>query len=265
MSDIVLLVYPGFFCALFGGIIAINNLAEWQLRRRFRTTQTQSIVDTPGNSIVKIHGKVCPSEKGLVRVPLLDKDVVLYRLTVSKLVPTRTTSNWAEIHGEAAEHPFLVDDGSGLCAVVRPEGGKWLVDKKTIASSGLYTEPSVEFRAYLDSLGIESRGMDYSTPLRCEVQCIAPDDMVFVVGPSFRAAHGSSSVYRANAAPLVVAVDDKSREPLYFSNQSDATLTAVAWKFHCGWVGFIAGVLMFLFGLHGICVETGRRFWFCVC
>jgi len=230
--------------AFLGGILALCGFDDWKTRKRFRKTRTQTIIDAPGDGVVRIHGKVCPGEEGVVHVPLLEREAVWYCLTVSERVKSGKSSTWRERIRKTDERVFLVDDGSGPPAVVQPHAGKAVVDKQTIASCGFGNDPSLEFDTFLIENGMKSTGIiGFNKTLRCEVQYIAPDDMVHVLGPSRRAGQAFGGFYRTNSSPLVLSIDEQTKEPLHFSNKTEAQLTGISWLFLVGMVVLLLGML----------------------
>jgi len=244
------LLGSGIVVMLLGGVFALCSIDDWKTRRRFRSTPIQSIADAPGEGVVRIHGKVCPSDEGLVRVPLAERDAVWYCLTVSEQVQSGKSKTWKEILRRSDDRAFLVDDGSGQCAIVQPHGGKFLVEREEIAWIGLGSDPSDEFELFLAENGIKSTGiLGFRKTLRCELQCISPDDTVHVLGPSRRPGQGFNSFYRmSTSSQLVLSINEQTKDPLYFSTQTHAELTGIAWF-------FLISVMVFCFGLLLVIIE----------
>jgi len=192
-------------------------------RKPFRRTKTQSIQDAAGDGLVMIHGTVCPSEEGLVDLPILGRPVVWYSLTLLERPNGFFGSNIEQqILKESGHRAFLLDDGSGECAIVEPGGAVAWLEKHTAATCGQDTYATREFESYLASRHLTSRdATGHGRILRCEVQYVEPGDVLHVVGTSRRLGQRNESPYRsAKSSQIVLSQNSQQNEPLGMTTRS---------------------------------------------
>jgi len=235
------------FLAAIGGIATVvGGLEEWKIATLFRKTPARPVAETAGDGLVRIRGKVRPGELGLLRVPLLNHQVVWYSLEVFEPQAGVSSRPARRILSMSDGLAFLVDDGSGQCALVRPHGAVFLVATQIVASCGSCDEISHELDTFLASKGIGARTKPgYNKAIQCRLQCVGPDDIVHVLGPSERPGFGHF-FGMSRSSQLVLSTDEKRKEPLYISNQSEAKLTGIPWLFLVGVLFLCAGVLILL-------------------
>jgi len=96
------------------------------------------ILDTPTSRVAsaaqgyaELFGRGLPLDGMPLYSPLYGLPVLWYRL----LVERREGSNWVRRDEDVSEASFLLDDGSGICAV-DPEGAEMLVSRKDVQVQG---------------------------------------------------------------------------------------------------------------------------------
>ena len=230
--------------AIAGCVMMVMGADARKRADLFRTTPRKSVVDTPGDGLVRIYGKVTQGEEGLVRVPILGREVVWYSLTI-----LRDCGLWCRIHTQSEGRAFLVDDGSGQCAMVEPSGASCLADSEIVASCVSGDAPSEAFRSLLTDLGISVTSVGaLNKSLRCEVRMIAPNDTIDVLGPSRRLGQGPNDCYRVNpSSQLVISLNPAIETPLYLSKWTEEVVLNSNERMGCALVLFVICFWMLVF------------------
>jgi len=242
------------FLAAIGGIaMVVSGLEAWNNAALFRETPAKSVAETAGDGLVRIRGTVRPGEQGLLRVPLLNHQVVWYSLEVFEPQAGVSSRSARRILSMSDGLAFLVDDGSGQCALVRPEGAKALVDHQEVEFDGSADDISPDMVALLADRGFSPASLVSGTTYRCEVKMIEPGDTLDVVGPSRRPQQGRDNYYRAHpASSLVISLDPSRNWPVVLSKWTEARVMEGASRMDVGLfmlvVAAFVGLVAFVIG-----------------
>jgi len=258
----------GLVFMIAGGAIMWPGIKAHRMGKRVRETPVRPIASSPGNAPAMIQGRVYPSEEGLLPMPILGGYVAWYTIRVlSKSevgINRRAGRNraWQQIYEETYHRTFWVDDGSGQHALVQPRGAMVLVNKQTVARCYWGEAPSYAFQSFLAHRGLRSTNLlGLNKTLRCEAEYIAPGDVVRVLGPSRRASPGGHGAYRVGpASPLMVSLDEHSRDPFCITTKGNAALSNIGWETLFGALFFVVGVVALVFGTFVLGVLLYLRF-----
>lgn len=124
---------PGWSLGL--AVLVLTGLYGWW--RSVKTTRM--IVDTPTSRIasaaqgyVELHGRGKPLDGAPLRSPVNGLPVLWYRVRAER----RTSDGkWRHVSTAESDASFLLDDGSGVCAI-DPEGADLLVRRREVYQSG---------------------------------------------------------------------------------------------------------------------------------
>lgn len=216
-----------FIAAVIGIIIIASSAGDWRRRQRILATPTTPISQCTGDSVVEIKGKVVASEQGSFTTPFSGRNAVFCRITVQERRRRGKNTYWHTIIEEIDARDFYVEDGSGQQARVAPRGAKCVLDKQSVASSGLFNDPPPQLVAFLGSRGITSEtwlGTNKSMQYLEEV--LAPGDSLYAIGPSHReAGPPQPDAYRnVPASRLVMSGMGEGAMELLISNKSEEDL-----------------------------------------
>lgn len=221
---IVILVFAAL---VIGCVIVASSAGNWRRRQRIVSTPTTPIAHCTGDSVVEIKGKVVASEQGSFKTPFSGRDAVFCRVTVQERRSNGKSSYWHTIIEEIDARDFHVEDGSGQQARITPRGANTVLDKQSVASSGMFKDPPQQLVAFLGSRGISTEtwiGMNKSMQYLEEV--LAPGDSLYAIGPSHReAGPPQPEAYRdAPGSRLVMSGMGQGDLELLISNKSEADL-----------------------------------------
>jgi hypothetical protein len=195
-----------FAALVIGCIIVASSAGNWRRRQRIVATPTTPIAQCSGDSVVEIKGKVVASEQGSFKTPFSGRDAVFCRITVQERRSNGKSSYWATIIEEIDARDFHVEDGSGQQARISPRGANTVLDKQSVASSGMFNDPPPQLVSFLTSRGISSEtwvGTNKSMQYLEEV--LAPGDSLYAIGPSHReAGPPQPDAYRNSPGSLLV-------------------------------------------------------------
>ena len=132
---IMLKTAPGKGWELGIGVLAVSGLAGWL--RSLRTTR--AISDTPTSRIasaaqgyVELTGRGRPPDGTPLLSPVNGLPVLWYRVETSR---RQSDGKWRHVSTDESDTSFLLDDGSGVCAV-DPEGADMMVSRKETYTQG---------------------------------------------------------------------------------------------------------------------------------
>lgn len=223
-APIVILVFSAL---VIGLVIVASSAGNWRRRQRIIATPTTPIADCTGDSVVEIKGKVVASEQGSFKTPFSGRDAVFCRITVQERRSSGKSSYWHTIVEEIEAREFHVEDGSGQQARIAPRGANTLLDKQSVASSGMFNDPPAQLVSFLNSRGVSSEtwiGTNKSMQYLEEV--IAPGDSLYAIGPSHReAGPPQPDAYRDGpGSRLVMSGTSSGALELLISNKSEEDL-----------------------------------------
>lgn len=204
-----------------GGIV---HLLERDHRRRAWCLLAKGNLTASTEGLVRLEGTIVPGPLGTLRAPLSGREVVWFRIRVEERRGRRETVVLLE---ESEGHPFLLEDGQGQ-ARIEPDGATFLVDRETVAGSGLWSQPTVEFERYLASRGhamADEPGL--LRQLTCREECLHPGDRLIASGVAQRRAVASATAgdYRAPGTERVLARSLEGTNELLLTNRSRGALT----------------------------------------
>jgi hypothetical protein len=221
---IIILVFSAL---VIGCVIVASSAGSWRRRQRIVATPTTPIAQCTGDSVVEIKGKVVVSEQGSFKTPFSGRDAVFCRVTVQERRSNGKSSYWHTVVEEIDARDFHVDDGSGQQARISPRGASCVLDKQSVASSGMFNDPPPQLVAFLSSRGVKSEtwiGTNKSMQYLEEV--LAPGDSLYAIGPSHReAGPPQQEAYRdAPGSRLVMSGMGQGDLELLISNKSEEDL-----------------------------------------
>jgi hypothetical protein len=214
--------------ALIVGIVLVaGNARNWRRRQRIIATPTTPIAHCTGDSVVEIKGRVVASEEGSFRTPFSGRDAVFCRVTVQERRQSGRSSHWHTVIEEIESRDFYVEDGSGQQARISPRGANTVLDKQSIASSGMFNDPPPQLVSFLASRGVSAEtwiGTNKSMQYLEEV--LAPGDSLYAIGPSHREAGPPQHEGYRNAptSRLVMSGMGEGDLELLLSNKSEEDL-----------------------------------------
>jgi hypothetical protein len=223
-TPIVILVFAAL---VIGFVVVASSAGNWRRRQRIIATPTSPIAQCTGDSVVEIKGKVVASEQGSFKTPFSGRDAVFCRVTVQERRSNGKRSYWHTIVEEIDTREFHVDDGSGQQARINARGANTLLDKQSVASSGMFNDPPPQLLSFLTARGVASEtwiGTNKSMQYLEEV--LAPGDSLYAIGPSHReAGPPEPDAYRdAPGSRLVMSGMGKGDPELLISNKSEEDL-----------------------------------------
>lgn len=247
------LVILVFIALVVGVIVVASSAGNWRRRQRIVATPTTPIAHCAGDSVVEIKGKVIASEQGSFRTPFSGREAVFCRIAVQERRRRGKSSYWHTVIEEIDARDFYVEDGSGQQARIAPRGANTVLDKQSVASSGLFNDPPPQLVAFLSSRGISSEtwlGMNKNMQYLEEV--LAPGDSLYAIGPSHReAGPPAPDAYRNGpSSRLVMSGMDKGDLELLISNKSEEDLVRnLGMGMTIGFVLIGASVLVAVIGM----------------
>jgi hypothetical protein len=222
-TPLIILVIAALVVGLFIIAVSANN---WRRRQRILSTPTTPIAECTGDSVVEIKGKVVASEQGSFKTPFSGRDAVFCRVTVQERRRNGSRQYWHTIVEEIEAREFYVDDGSGQIAHINPRDANTLLDKQSVASSGMFNDPPPQLVAFLDAHGVKSEtwtGTNESMQYLEEV--LAPGDALYAIGPCHREAGPGPDANRdAPGSRLVMSGMAAGDLELLISNKSEEDL-----------------------------------------
>jgi hypothetical protein len=221
------LVIIVFIALVIGLIIVASSAGDWRRRQRIVATPTTPIAQCSGDSVVEIKGKVVASEQGSFTTPFSGRPAVFCRVSVQERRRRGKSTYWHTIIEEIDARDFYVEDGSGQQARIAPRGANCVLDKQSVASSGMFNDPPPQLVAFLQSRGVSSEtwiGTNKSMQYLEEV--LAPGDSLYAIGPSHReAGPPQPDAYRDSpASRLVMSGMSSGAMELLISNKSEEDL-----------------------------------------
>ena len=223
-SPVIILVFSAL---VIGCILIASSAGNWRRRRRIIATPTTPIAECTGDSVVEIKGKIVASEQGSFKTPFSGRDAVFCRVTVQERRSNGKSSYWHTIIEEIDARDFHVEDGSGQQARIAPRGANCLLDKHSVASSGMFNDPPAQLVSFLTARGISSEtwiGTNKSMQYLEEV--LAPGDSLYAIGPCHReAGPPQQEAYRDGpGSRLVMSGMGNGDLELLISNKSEEDL-----------------------------------------
>lgn len=239
------LLLLGAIAALIGGLVALGNLKNWRRRQRIVATPTSPIAQAPGTGFVEVKGRIVPSEQGLVTAPFSGRQGVWVRVVVQEHRRRGKSSYWATVIDEHDMRDFMVEDGSGQMARIRPQGATVMLDRQNVASSGTFNDAMPHLEAFLASRGIASTNwIGFNKAMRYEEEILVPHEPLFALGPSTRQAGPPvSDGYRMAPSSQLVMYAMGGDAELILTNKSEEQLVSKLAT------GFIAGLVIAGIGL----------------
>jgi hypothetical protein len=230
-TPLIILVIAALVVGLFIIAVSANN---WRRRQRILSTPTTPIAECTGDSVVEIKGKVVASEQGSFKTPFSGRDAVFCRVTVQERRRNGNRSFWHTVVEEMETREFYVDDGSGQQARIDPRDANTLLDKESIASSGMFKDPPPQLVAFLDAHGVKSETWSGTNDsLQYLEEVIAPGDALYAIGPCHREAGppqqegGPGSLLVMSGMPagdLELLISNKAEEDLVKNMGSAMTI-----------------------------------------
>jgi hypothetical protein len=210
-----------------GLIIIASSAGNWRRRQRIIATPTTPIAQCTGDCVVEIKGKVVPSEQGSFKTPFSGRDAVFCRISVQERRSSGKSSYWHTIVEEIDTREFHVEDGSGQQARINARGANTVLDKQSVASSGMFADPPPQLVAFLKARGVSSEtwiGTNKSMQYLEEV--LAPGDLLYAIGPCHReAGPPEADAYRnVPGSQLVMSGMGEGALELLISNKSEEDL-----------------------------------------
>ena len=225
------------------------------------------IANAPSAGLVRIRGRVLPSEQGIGRAPLSGREVIWYQVELYEHMGSGTASFWQRVLRESVGCEFLVDDGSGQPARVRPGGATADFAQPLVAECGgsfgfLAQEDTAMLDAFLAARGLVGTGvLGFRRHLRCEEQVIVPGDVVCAMGQA-RWVAGQTAGIGYGAAPtsqLWLGSVEGPDGQLYLTDKTDEQMGQLGARgaFRIGFLvlfilPFVLMLLLFLVILGGI-------------
>lgn len=212
---------------VIGCIIIASSAGDWRRRQRIVATPTTPIAQCTGDSVVEIKGKVVVSDQSSFRTPFSGRSAVFCRVSVQERRSNGKSSYWHTIVEEIDSRDFYVEDGSGQQARVVPRGAKCVLDKQSVASSGMFNDPPPQLLAFLDSRGVSSETwLGTNKQMQYLEEVLAPGDSLYAIGPSHReAGPPQPDAYRDSpGSRLVMSGLGEGAMELLISNRSEEDL-----------------------------------------
>lgn len=216
-----------FIALVIGCVVIASSAGNWRRRQRIISTSTTPIAQCSGDSVVEIKGKVVASEQGSFKTPFSGREAVFCRVLVQERRRRGKSSYWHTIVEEIDAREFYVDDGSGQQARIAPRGANTVLDKQSVASSGLFNDPPPQLVAFLGSRGIATETwLGTNKNMQYLEEVLAPGDSLYAIGPSHReAGPPQPDAYRnAPTSRLVMSGMGKGDLELLISNKSEEDL-----------------------------------------
>ncbi|GAA3600899.1 GIDE domain-containing protein [Flavivirga amylovorans] len=154
--------------------------------RKLSKTRHRAISSLKTNEFVKVHGKALHVKEPLI-APLSKRKCVFYTMKLERKVSSGKSSYWKTVVDEEKTQDFFLEQ-NGSYVIVRPKSfpnknyKSFLVkDKK--ASSGVFNDPTPEFKALLKAYNIDSEGFfGFNKKLRYEEGVIEIGEKLTVAG-----------------------------------------------------------------------------------
>jgi len=119
-------------------VLALGLYGWWRALKRSR-----ALLDTPVSRIasaaqgyVELCGKGRPLDGAPLVSPLDGKPVLWYRLSTYSLRRSRFLNLWNLVDSHESDSSFLIDDGSGNCCAIDPEGAEVLAHRHLTRRDG---------------------------------------------------------------------------------------------------------------------------------
>jgi len=225
MSPVIVILI---FTVLIIGVVTVAGSAgNWRRRQRIIATPTTPIAQCSGDSVVEIKGKVVASEQGSFKTPFSGRDAVFCRITVQERRSRGKSSYWHTVVEEIDARDFYVEDGSGQQARIQPKGANTVLDKQSVASSGMFNDPPPQLTSFLQARGVSSETwLGTNKNMQYLEEVLAPGDSLYAIGPSHReAGPPAPDAYRdAPASRLVMSGMNSGAMELLISNKSEDDL-----------------------------------------
>jgi hypothetical protein len=208
---------------LFGLVGMPEAFRSRRRRRRVLATPSTPIAEARGG-FVEVCGTVVPGEQGVVTAPFSGRSCVWLRVIVFEKRASGRSTRWVEVADENESTDFLVDDGSGERALVRPAGARFELDQQRVATSGTFNDPTPELEAFLQNRGIQSAyWLGINKAMRYEEQAICAGDPLYALGPSERVplADPPQGYRSGRPTQLVLAAGPSKDEELLLSNKTE--------------------------------------------
>jgi hypothetical protein len=176
--------------ALVVGLVVVAvNANDWRRRQWITATPTTPIAQCTGDCVVEIKGKVVAAEQGSFKTPFSGRDAVFCRVTIEERRSNGSKSYWHTIVEETESREFHVEDGSGQQARIDPRDASTILDKESVASSGMFDDPPPQLVAFLDARGVSPETwIGTNRSMRYVEEILAPGDLLYAIGPCHREA-----------------------------------------------------------------------------
>ncbi len=168
---------------LFFGLVVLLLLAKDLLAvlrlRRAPTPIAQLHQGGEGH----IRGRVFPAEQGVLRSPFTGRDAVILRVSIYAS-PAGHQRGIERLDNHAGDVDFLVDDGSGRCLRVRPNGALLLFESKALFDGRGFDDatPAPDMAAHIAARLDSQDQRRLGNRLRVEERILAPGEEVIAIG-----------------------------------------------------------------------------------
>ncbi len=210
-----------------GAAILIVSIGNLKTRRRAIDTPTSPIASAQGGAAVEIKGHIVAGKHGLLKAPFSGRACVWFSAKVEERYFDGHSSQWGRRASTKQSRAFLLDDGSGERARIRPKGATVLVDQQIVASSREHGERP-ELEEFLLQHGVKSETiLGLAKELRYMEAVLSPGDFLYALGPSERKPSAQKTNDRATtktAPRLVLEAGSGEDEGLLLTNVSEEEL-----------------------------------------
>ncbi|MDO5979274.1 hypothetical protein [Flavivirga spongiicola] len=153
--------------------------------RKLSKTRRKAVASLKTNEFVKVHGKALHVVAPLV-APLSKRKCVFYTIKLEKKVSSGKSSYWKTIVDEEKMQDFFLEQ-NGSYVIVRPvpspKNYKSYLVKDEKVSSGVFNDPTPEFKELLKTYNIDSEGFfGFNKTLRYEEGIIEVGEKITVAG-----------------------------------------------------------------------------------
>ncbi|TGV00339.1 GIDE domain-containing protein [Flavivirga rizhaonensis] len=128
--------------------------------RKLSKTRHRAISSLKANEFVKVHGKALHVKDPLI-APLSKRKCVFYTMRIEKKVSSGKSSYWKTIVDEEKTQDFFLEH-NGSYVIIRPKSSpknyKSFLVKDKKANSGVFNDPTSEFKELLRTYNIDSEG-----------------------------------------------------------------------------------------------------------
>ena len=181
-NPIAVIVVLGFVLLVFA--LYYFNTKQIILRKLSKTRQ-KAVASLKTNEFVKVHGKALHVEAPLL-APLSKRKCVFYTIKLEKKVSSGKSSYWKTIVEEEKMQDFFIEQ-NGSYVIVKPEpfpkNYKSYLVKDEKVSSGVFNDPTPEFKELLKAYNIDSEGFfGFNKTLRYEEGIIEVGEKITVAG-----------------------------------------------------------------------------------